>query len=227
VLSFDFLSPAPLADLPARGPLLDAVAEAAAVREVRDGWELLASFADPAAEAAACAEADLSHLAKLELQSSGPGPNLSATLGLEPGDPARRLGEGWLCLEARSLALAIGADGAAVAELAPGARVTDLTAALGAVAIVGPLARDLFARFCALDMREAALPIGDFRPVSVARTPGFVLRQSADRFLILFGAALGEYVWTVLADAAGHLGGRPVGVDALSTALGAEVTADA
>ena len=33
---------------------------------------------------------------------------------------------------------------------------------------------------------------------------------------MLFGAALGEYVWTVVADAAGHLGGGPVGADAAS-----------
>jgi hypothetical protein len=32
---------------------------------------------------------------------------------------------------------------------------------------------------------------------------------------MLFGAALGQYVWTTVADAAGHLGGGPVGVDAL------------
>ena len=28
---------------------------------------------------------------------------------------------------------------------------------------------------------------------------------------MLFGAALGEYMWTVVADAAEHLGGGPVG----------------
>jgi len=32
---------------------------------------------------------------------------------------------------------------------------------------------------------------------------------------MLFGAALGQYVWTVVADAAESLGGGPVGVDAL------------
>ena len=35
---------------------------------------------------------------------------------------------------------------------------------------------------------------------------------------MLFGAALGQYVWTVVADAAGTLGGGPVGVDALRRA---------
>ena len=58
------------------------------------------------------------------------------------------------------------------------------------------------------------MPVGAFRPGSVARTPGMVLREAEDRYLMLFGAALGEYVWTVVADAAGHLGGGPVGADA-------------
>lgn len=220
-MSFDFLTPTPSAELPARGPLLDAAAAAGAVCEIRDGWELVTSFGDPGSEAAACAEsvgfADLSHLTKLELQSSGT-PTLADSLDAEVGGMAQRLGDGWLCLEAPTLALALGSDQAAVTELGVPGRVTDLTASLGAVVIAGPLARDLFARFCALDMRERALPVGGFRPVSVARTPGFVLREDEERFLMLFGAALGEYVWTVLTDAAGRLGGRPVGLDALSEA---------
>jgi hypothetical protein len=28
---------------------------------------------------------------------------------------------------------------------------------------------------------------------------------------MLFGSAFGQYMWTVVADAAGHLGGGPVG----------------
>ena len=36
-----------------------------------------------------------------------------------------------------------------------------------------------------------------------------IVREDDDRFLILFGWALGEYMWTVVADAAVHLGGGP------------------
>ena len=49
----------------------------------------------------------------------------------------------------------------------------------------------------------------------MARTGGAILCEAPDRYLMLFGAALGQYVWTVVADAAEHLGGGPVGVDAL------------
>jgi hypothetical protein len=41
-----------------------------------------------------------------------------------------------------------------------------------------------------------------------------VLRVAEDRYLALVGAALGEYLWTVVADAGALLGARPLGVDA-------------
>jgi hypothetical protein len=57
--------------------------------------------------------------------------------------------------------------------------------------------------------------VNGFRPGSVARTPGAILREDEDRFLMLFGSALGQYVWTVVADAAELLGGGPIGADVL------------
>ena len=73
--------------------------------------------------------------------------------------------------------------------------------------VLGPLAREALARLTALDLRPAVCPPGSFRPGSVARVPAMVLCEAEDRFLVLFGAALGHYMWTAVADAAGHLGG--------------------
>jgi sarcosine oxidase gamma subunit len=96
-----------------------------------------------------------------------------------------------------------------------GDAAVDVTTAFGALVIAGPLARETFARFCALDLRPRVCPPGAWRPGSVARTPGGVLCLAEDRFLMLFGAAYGQYMWTVVADAAQRLGGGPVGADVL------------
>jgi glycine cleavage system aminomethyltransferase T len=78
----------------------------------------------------------------------------------------------------------------------------DLTCAYAAIELAGPRTDDVIARFCALDVRAASLPVGGFRPGSVARTPGFVLRTGETTLLLLVGWALGAYLWTVVADAA-------------------------
>jgi hypothetical protein len=45
-----------------------------------------------------------------------------------------------------------------------------------------------------------------------------LLVEAPDRFLLLFGWAVAEYMWTVVADAAEHLGGAPIGIEALNDA---------
>ncbi|MGA8354131.1 MAG: hypothetical protein WB698_08195 [Solirubrobacteraceae bacterium] len=201
-MSLDFLSVGGRAA--AKSPLAAATAAAGASFEIRDGWELATRFAEAAVEAQACRErvawADVSHMRKLELQ--GTAEQLSAA----------RPHEGvWLTLTPER-ALLLEGDGIPVAA---GLHVLDVTSQLGALRIRGPLARELFARFCALDLRPHVTPPGTLRPGSVARTPGYVLCEAPDRYLMLFGAAYGAYVWEVVCDAGTHLGGRAVGVDAL------------
>jgi sarcosine oxidase gamma subunit len=95
------------------------------------------------------------------------------------------------------------------------AGAVDVTCCYGALVLCGPHARETFARFTAIDVRERSLPVGGLRPGSVARGPGLVVREADDRFLMLFGWALGEYIWTTVDDAARALGAGPLGLDAI------------
>jgi sarcosine oxidase, subunit gamma len=186
----------------------------------------LGSAADELARCRATAGyADRSSLGKLELQAA-PG-ELAGLAGgrLQPG-AAARVEDGWWCplTPGRVLRLVEPARAAEVRgqleEAARAARapafVADLTAAFAALVILGPAAREALARLTALDLRPAVTPPGALRPGSVARVPAIVLCEEPDRYLVLFGAAHAQYVWTAVTDAAGHLGGGPIGADALA-----------
>jgi glycine cleavage system aminomethyltransferase T len=201
----------------ARSPLAEGSHQGAELEE-RDGWTVVVSYGDAEGESGACREtvgwADLSHLPKAELSGT-------ADWLVSPGDGlATRRGDGWVCPLTPRRALLVGEIGTP-----PGGATLDLTSSLGAISVAGPGARETIARFCAIDTRAVALPPSGFRPGSIARTPGYLLREGEDAFLLIFGAAYGAYVWEVVADAGGRLDGRPVGVDA--AAPRDEVTTDA
>ncbi len=219
-----FLSPGPGAV--AKSPMEPGAAASGATFEERDGWKVAVSFPDE--DLSTVGFADVSHLGKIEIQAGAD--DLASIVSravreqLELGR-ATRAERAWWCpySATRAVVLCPPADTAALrdhltkaAASASGlASVIDTTAAQGAMTIVGPLARETFARFTAIDLRPQVTPVQAFRPGSVARTGGAILCEAPDRYLMLFGAALGQYVWTLVADAAGHLGGGPVGVDAL------------
>jgi glycine cleavage system aminomethyltransferase T len=208
----------------ARSPMEHEARAAGATIEERDGWNVAVSFPERDGSASEVAFADVSQLGKLEVQAAAA--DLPTILGreLELGTATRAEGAWWCPYSAeRAVVLCPPADTAALRERltaaaadAPGlASVFDMTTSQGAITVVGPLAVEAFARFTALDLRPQVTPPLAFRPGSVARTGGAVLCEAPDRYLMLFGAALGQYVWTVVADAVEHLGGGPIGVDAL------------
>ena len=209
-MSLDFLSPS--AGALSRSPMERQALAAGASFEERDGWNVAVRFDGLEAERersrTAVGFADLSHLGKVEVQGV-------QVPDLELGRATRTDGGWWLpYTPERAIALCEPGELPELRERL--ADAVDVTTAFAALAIEGPLAREVFARFTALDLRDAVTPVHGFRPGSVARTPGAVLRQSDTRWLMLFGAALGQYMWTVVADAAESLGGGPIGVDALA-----------
>ncbi len=206
-MSLEFLSPAPTAV--ARSSMEREAVAAGARLEQRDGWNVAVAFEGEESHRSTVAFADRSHIGKLELR---------ADHGLELGRATRR-DDAWWCPTSSDRALVLcEPDRTADLREQLGDGVVDLTSAMAALTIVGPLALELFARFTALDLRPRLTPVHAFRPGSVARTPGAVLREDEERWLMLFGAALGSYVWTVVADAAADLGGGPIGLEALGDA---------
>ncbi|HEX3909226.1 MAG TPA: hypothetical protein VHW67_00820 [Solirubrobacteraceae bacterium] len=225
--ALDFLSPDLAgAGLAARSPLAPEALAAGARVEVRDGWEVVAGYGERELELRALGESvafvDSSQLGAIELQ--GP----QSPLGELPmlprlGEPAIRADGAWWCRVTPTRALVV-CEAPATAKVrraldsATAWSTLDVTAAYAGLTLAGPLAREALARFCALDLRPGVVPVGGFRPGSVARTPGALLREADARYLLLFGAAYGGYVWSVVADAVTRLGGRPAGLDALAEA---------
>lgn len=237
-MSFDFLAPdAAVADdrfTPlARSPMERDARAAGARFEVRDGWSLAVGYTSVEQEREVARRvagwADVSHLGKIELHASAGelgaiASQASGGVPLELGRAVRARDAWWLALTG-DRALVVCEPGAAAGlrerlhEAAASASglisIVDATTKFAALTILGPQAREVIARFSALDLRPAVTPVHGLRPGSIARTPGVLVREDEERYLILFGAALGHYMWTVVADAAGHLGGSPVGADAL------------
>ncbi len=218
----------------ARSPMERPARAAGAQIEERDGWALAVAYASSEQEVQAVSRtagwADMSHLAKLELQAEPEvveavfTSNPSADFELAT---AHRTDGAWWCPLAPSRLLVI----CEPSQFAPVRRqiedavgaahkpvsLVDVTTAFAALTIVGPLSREVFARFSALDLRPHETPVGAIRPGSVARQPGVVVHEEEDRFLMLFGWAVAEYVWRQVEEAARHLGGSPVGIDALAS----------
>jgi glycine cleavage system aminomethyltransferase T len=225
----------------ARTPMEDRARAAGARFEVRDGWNLAVAYGDSEAESTAIGQTvgwtDVSHLGKIELQGE-PGEVRAIVAAAGGGEElalghAARVGGIWWCPLTQTRVLVICEPASlprlreALSEAAAKAQhpttVLDVTTVFAALTLLGPLSRETFARFSALDIRDKVTPIGGLRPGSIARQPGILIREDTDRFLLLFGWGTAEYIWTVVSDAAVSLGGAPVGLDALPPLAGAPV----
>ena len=190
-----FMSPA--REALARSPMEHLAREAGARFEVRDGWNVAVGYDGPRSEAVSWA--DVSHLRKFECRGAG-----------VPGEfgHAERDGERWVCRLTQTRTIVIGGEDTPQDAI-------DVTCNYAALTILGAQARETIARFCALDLRPQIAPPQSFRPGSIGRQPGMILVEAENRFLLLFGWAIGEYMWEVVADAARPFGGAPIGSEAL------------
>jgi hypothetical protein len=192
-----FLSPATAEDVAVARSPMEGKAKAAGARfEVQGGWNVAVEYPGEERAAETVGFTDFSHLRKLERR----GDEVPGELG-----EAKREGDAWICQLTPTRALLLGGIHAAPPE------AIDVTTCFAALTIFGPQAREVIARFCALDLRPQVAPPGSFRPGSIARQPGMIIVQDTDRFLLLFGWAVGEYMWSVVDDAARSLDGGPVG----------------
>jgi heterotetrameric sarcosine oxidase gamma subunit len=219
-------------EVAARTPMHRLAIAAGARTEARDGWEVAVSYSgdERARLTETVAFADRSALCKLELQAEPEAlaalvSEASGGVVLQPRLATLSDAGVWWCPVAPARVLAL-CEPASAAELraAVGAveqapstvTVAEVTSGLAAITLAGPGAAELLARFSAIDVRPSLTPVAGFRPGSIARTPGYLLREREDELLVMVGWALGAYLYEVVADAAEHLGGGPVGADALA-----------
>ncbi len=218
----------------ARSPMEHDALAVGARFEIRDGWSVAVAYTTFEPELEACRRAagwvDVSHLGKLELQASAE--DLRATVDRGTGGAQLELGratraaDAWWCPLTQTSALVICQPAVlptlrerlieAASSLSGAAGVLDVSTVFAALTVVGPLAREIFARFSALDLRPRVTPVRSLRPGSIARQPAILLREGEQRYLFLFGWAIAHYMWTVVEDAGRHLGASPVGLDALA-----------
>jgi len=156
---------------------MEPLARAAGARfEARDGWNVAVDYG--AASSDAVGWADVSHLPKLELQGSAEAIDRGRRDDAGVRGLRCRRGGAWWCRMTQTRALVIGARPAL-----DGIDVVDVTSNFAAITLVGPLAREVFARFCALDLRPARAPVGALRPGSDPPPARHPHPRSDDRYL--------------------------------------------
>jgi glycine cleavage system aminomethyltransferase T len=134
----------------------------------------------------------------------------------------RRAPDELLVLAAAAAAETVEREVARAARAAGCAHVTDLSAGLAGIDLIGPAATRLLGRVSPL----ALAGVGPMELVhgQVARVPATVIRllpAELPVFRVLVGREVGHFVWTALADAGHSLGVVTIGAAAHAALLGA------
>ncbi|MEX2304056.1 MAG: hypothetical protein WD733_24130 [Bryobacterales bacterium] len=185
-------------------------------------WRVADSFGDATREASCTRQAvglqDVSPIGKLDLKGAGTGGvlarvndgTITATLSIKPGhallltEPGREAG-------AHETLLGMAGTPAGCVH------ITDVTSALSAYCLVGPLAVDVLNRLTSLDVRRDRFAQHCCAPCSLGHVHATVYRDdwgALPAYLVLVGRDVGEYVWTAMEAAGSALGLTPFGMAA-------------
>jgi Aminomethyltransferase folate-binding domain len=190
--------------------LADRLREAGGVMVMRDGHQVAAHFGSTATEVAVCVKrvglAVRSDLAAVDAAPDG-------HQAPSPGR-ARRIAGTWCCRVASDRALVIGPRRELRAHPRPRRDRTVLT-------LVGPKAHQVLADAGL----QNGLEVGGLRESWFADSPTVLLRESADRYLIVVDATEAGEAWRTLLDAGRSLGLSMVGAEALARLAAAPAAA--
>jgi glycine cleavage system aminomethyltransferase T len=185
--------------------LADRVRQAGGVMVMRDGHEVAAHFGSTATEVAVCVKrvglAVRSDLAAIDVVGA------ESWLGQQVPSPgrARRIAGTWCCRVASERAVAVG-PWSAIAQVAG-----DRPDAKTVLTLVGPRV----SRVLADVGLHNDLEIEGVREGWFADSPTLLLRESADRYLLVVDAEQADHAWRALLDAGRSLGLSMVGTEAL------------
>jgi len=94
----------------------------------------------------------------------------------------------------------------------------DISSGLAGAGIIGPQATFLLPMITELDVSSEAFPSLRCVQSRFADVPGLLVRQDAvtgPAYQLYFAREYGEYIWEVITQAARHIGGGPVGTEAI------------
>ena len=210
-----------------------------AVMADADGWQLPVHYGDVSQEACWLREtvgvSDVSPLGKVKVVGADAAKAVAILLSqtteravgsvIEADSPLERGGKllaAWLAPGEFLLLSPAGVAPSAVEAMQAGdsvcAHAVDVTSGLCGVSIVGPATQGLLSRITEVDTSPRALPDLTCVQSRFADIQGLLLRRDVNRipmYHLYAGREFGEYLWEVLIEAAGEVGGGPVGAEAL------------
>lgn len=198
------------------------------------GWKFAKRFTSVEAEMAAArksvALADSSPHGKVQIEGDAAEAALKAAFGVAPATigSGASTSAGHLYRLRRDvfyMSTGPGGEQRAIEQVEAAARqaslfvtVTDLSQGLTDIRLIGPRAREVLSKVCALDFAPDKFPDQIIQQTSLAKTKQMLLRRdfgALPAFQIIGAQSLAAYVWEVLMEAGKEFGVVPIGVAAM------------